>query len=904
MGFKTIQPPQVKALTDHYADPIFTVGDTIGSYVPPGILHGIGAYSSSDAIVRLLVTHEISATDGYRFALKNDTRIPGSRISYFDIDKSTYSVAGSGLAFDTIINRNGKVVSAAADLELSGIQRFASAALIEANQFGSGIGLADRVFFSGENTFGGTQFALDIQNNTLFAAPWLGRSSWSNIAELNTGRDDRVAFLIGDDRGPAPLALYIGTKNGNHDNSFLDRNGLALGKRYVWVADDPNNATDFIEADPRDFSGTNNSTVGRFVEIKYYDPALAGTAVDGPDPDTSIQNELGYDALGFATQSQQDKLAADVKAFLFSRPQDIATNPGDGTQAVFASKGRSAIFGGKDTYGTTYRFDVDFNNIDTGDISAKVDILFDGNATKDASLRNPEDLDWAEDGKIYINESRGETAALFAGTSKQEASVWTIDPSNADPSSTLTRFAQIDRTALPATQTDSSPTDIGNWETSGILDVSSLFGASPNRWLVLNVQAHSLRNGTIITATNIDGNGDGSVTRQENLVEGGQLLFLSFPPPPPVASISTTTTSQAEGDIGSTLFPFTITRTGSLTSESSVSWAVVGSGESPAAGSDFAGGLYPTGTAVFAPGQASVSLSISVVGDGLLEADEGFRIEISNPVGAQLSATTSTDLIQIVNDDSASKTYTVTASSSIVYEGSSLNIGVATTNVASGTRLYWQATGTNITASDFSSGGLSGEVLIGSDGRASFAQGIAADPLVDPDEVLEFKFYRDAALSQQVGNAVSITIKEASVGVVTDGNDIITGTAAGEVITGVPVGSSLRGRGSRDELTGGGGDDIFALGDSTGAYYDDGLSANRGTADLAVIKDFSVGDRIQLWGDNTKYTLVSALNAGIRGVRIDLNPQTPGGLGEAIGFVQTATLASLNLTNSSQFLYL
>jgi len=860
-------------------------------------LHGIGAYSSSDAIVRLLVTHEISASDGYRFALKNDTRITGSRISYFDIDKSTYSVAGSGLAFDTIINRNGNVVSAAADLEYSGIQRFASATLIEANQFGSSIGLADLVFFSGENTYGGTQFALDIQNNTLFAAPWLGRSSWSNIAELNTGRNDRVAFLIGDDRGPAPLGLYIGTKNGKNDNSFLDRNGLAQGKRYVWVADDPNNASDYIEADPRDFSGTNNSTVGRFVEINYYEPLLATSAAVS-------QNQLGYDALGFATQAQQDKLAADRKAFLFSRPQDIATNPGDGTQAVLASKGRSTIFGGKYNYGTTYRFDVDFNNIDTGDISAKVDILFDGNATTDASLRNPEDLDWAEDGKIYINEARGETAALFAGTSKQEASVWSLDPSNADPSSTLTRFAQIDRTALPATQTDSSPTDIGNWETSGILDVSSLFGASPNRWLVLNVQAHSLRNGTIITATNIDSNGDGTATRQENLVEGGQLLFLSFPPPPPVVSISTTTTSKAEGNIGSTLFPFTITRTGSLTTESSVSWAVVGSGENPASGSDFAVGQYPTGTAVFAPGQASVSLSISVVGDGLLEADEGFRIEISNPIGAQLSATTSTDLIQIINDDQASKAYTVTASSSIVYEGSSLNIGVATTNVASGTRLYWQAAGTNITTSDFSSGGLSGEVLIGSDGRASFAQGIAADPVVDPDEVLEFKFYSDAARSQQVGNAVSITIKEASVGVITDGNDIITGTAAGEVITGIPTGSSLRGRGSRDELTGGGGDDIFALGDSNGAYYDDGLSANRGTADLAVIKDFSVGDRIQLWGDNTKYTLVSALNAGIRGVRIDLNPQTPGGLGEAIGFVQTATLASLNLTNSSQFLYL
>jgi hypothetical protein len=87
-------------------------------------------------------------------------------------------------------------------------------------------------------------------------------------------------------------------------------------------------------------------------------------------------------------------------------------------------------------------------------------------------------------------------------------------------------------------------------------------------------------------------------------------------------------------------------------------------------------------------------------------------------------------------------------------------------------------------------------------------------------------------------------------------------------------------------------------------YYDDGLSANRGTLDMAIIKDFTAGDRIQLWGDASKYSLVSALFSGVRGVRIDLNPVAPGALGEAIGFVQAATTTSLNLSNSSQFLYL
>ncbi|MDM3853776.1 MAG: DUF839 domain-containing protein [Aphanizomenon gracile PMC649.10] len=529
ISFDTTQPSQVKGLNGYTVDPIFTVGDKIGNYVPPGILDGIGAYSLNDTTVRLLVVNEVGAADGYKYTLKNGTQLPGARVNYFDVDKRTLKIVDAGLAHDTIINRKGEVVDAAADLEFGGIQRFCSAALFEANQFGAGIGLADRIFFSGEETYGGTQFALDTKTNVLYTLPWFGRAAWENVTELNTGRTDKVAFLIGDDRGPAPLILYIGDKNAKNDGSFLDRNGLGQGKLYVWVADDPSNATDAIEADPRDFKGTNNSTVGKFVEIKYYDPALANTAVDGPDSDTSIQNELGYDAQGFATQAQQDKLAADVKAFLFSRPEDLSTNPKDGTQVVLASTGRETIFDGVDTYGTTYKIDIDFNNINTGDISAKIDILFDGNLTKDASLRNPDNLDWADDGKIYFNEDRAATATIFAGTSKEEASIWRIDPSVADPSSTLTRIAQVDRSAVPSGQTDSSPTDIGNWETSGILDVSDLFGNAPGTQFVFDVQAHSIRSGTIITATNIDGNGDGTKTRQENLVEGGQLSFLIAP---------------------------------------------------------------------------------------------------------------------------------------------------------------------------------------------------------------------------------------------------------------------------------------------------------------------------------------------------------------------------------------
>jgi serralysin len=527
LSFDTTQPSQVKGINGYTVDPILTVGDKVGNYAIPGIPDGIGAFALNDTTVRVLVVSELGNTVGYKYKLKNGLELPGARANYVDIDKRTLQVTDAGLAYDTIINREGKEIKVATDLENGGINRFCSAALFEANQFGAGKGLADRIFFSGEETLGGTQFALDVKTNILYAVPWFGRAGWENVTEIDTGTTDKVAFIIGDD-GNAPLTMYVGEKNAKKDGSFLDSNGLAQGKLFAWVADDPTDAADKIETSSADFKGTNSSTKGKFVEIAYYDPTKKGTAVDGPDTDTTIQNDLGYDAQGFATYAQQSKLATDAKAFFFNRVEDVSTSPTDATQVAFNVTG---VDGTSNIFGSVYKIDVDFNDLAKGDITGKVDILYDGNdeGKKDLGLRSPDNLDWADDGKIYINEDRAISAALFAGTGKAEASIFSIDPSVVDPSKTLTRIAQVDRSAVPAGQNDINPTDVGNWETSGILDVSNLFGNKPGEVFLFDVQAHSVKGGSIISATNVDGNGDGTKTDAENLVEGGQLSFLIAP---------------------------------------------------------------------------------------------------------------------------------------------------------------------------------------------------------------------------------------------------------------------------------------------------------------------------------------------------------------------------------------
>jgi hypothetical protein len=256
-----------------------------------------------------------------------------------------------------------------------------------------------------------------------------------------------------------------------------------------------------------------------------------------------------------------------------------------------------------------------------------------------------------------------------------------------------------------------------------------------------------------------------------------------------------------------------------------------------------------------------------------------------------------------VNDLPDSPTYSFSKSADVVYERGALAIGVSTTNVSAGTRIYWSFSGTNITAGDFNDGQLLGSVSLGGDGKASLTKVVAADGSNEADETLEVKFFNDAARSQQIGTTLSITLKDPVVGVVSDGPDIITGTSANEVITGVPTSSILRGRGTVDRLTGGGGNDQFLLGDRNGAFYNDGDPATDGSADIAVITDFNAGDSIALFGAASLYQLSRGSYSSTAGLWIQMLP-APGGLSERIGFVQGATLSTLSLGNTSQFTYL
>ena len=491
VGMANAQDSQLNALGDWQAKPIFTVGETINDYTPPGILDGLGAMPLEDGTVRVFANHELRQGQGYAYTLANGTELTGSRVSYFDIDPNTREVIDSGLAYDTIIDRFGEEVTSGTQIDpnntdLEGIRRLCSSVLFMAGEFG----LEDTIYFTGEETGGGQEFALDVETGVLYALPWLGRAAWENMTMIDLGLDDFVGIVVGDDRQGAPLLVYVGQKNFVGDGSFLDRNGLAAGALLTWVADGG-------AISPENWNGTGNSITGQFVEVPHYDPSLAGTT--------------GYDALGFADQAVQDSLVAALGSFQFSRPEDLATNPEDGLQVIFASTGRGSAYP-SDDWGTMYLIDVDVLSQ-----SATLTIVYDGDdagagqfSDPDFGLRSPDNLDWADDGYVYVQEDRSTSNATFGGDSGEEASIWQMNPFTG----AMKRIAQVNRAAaLPGGQTDGDPTDLGDWETSGILDVTSLFPTeSGERLFIGDVQAHSVRDGSIADL---------------DLVQGGQLFFLS-----------------------------------------------------------------------------------------------------------------------------------------------------------------------------------------------------------------------------------------------------------------------------------------------------------------------------------------------------------------------------------------
>lgn len=111
-------------------------------------------------------------------------------------------------------------------------------------------------------------------------------------------------------------------------------------------------------------------------------------------------------------------------------------------------------------------------------------------------------------------------------------------------------------------------------------------------------------------------------------------------------AVSVANVRVTEGNSGTTNAVFTLTLSAPTTKTVTVNFATANG--TATAGSDY---VARSGTVTFAPGQTTQTVTVAVIGDTLVEADETFRLVLSGAVNATLATTQAT--ATIVNDDRA-----------------------------------------------------------------------------------------------------------------------------------------------------------------------------------------------------------------------------------------------------------
>ncbi len=108
----------------------------------------------------------------------------------------------------------------------------------------------------------------------------------------------------------------------------------------------------------------------------------------------------------------------------------------------------------------------------------------------------------------------------------------------------------------------------------------------------------------------------------------------------------------AEGNSGSTVFRFAVTRVGGVSASATVPFHVTGHSGHAANRFDF-GGQLPSGVVTFAPGETTQMILISVSGDLVVEDDESFAVHLTSPPAGHMYSNQMAKS-KILNDDDCS----------------------------------------------------------------------------------------------------------------------------------------------------------------------------------------------------------------------------------------------------------
>jgi hypothetical protein len=581
-GFKTKQPSMVVPGPDAplgtEIKPIMTVGDTIGSYRFEAIPDGISYWQSGKNEATVLVNHETSTVPfGYNLS-------PTISNSFNDFDNSLVS--------ELVIRNGGQVLSAELVIDNGdGYQRFCSNFLATTDGFEDrpllftneeGIDWVSETasYRNGDSWTNATSLegadgarqigvvvAYDPETGENQPIWGMGRHNHENT--LPVPGYGYPFLLSGDDAfvsNPAQSQVYA-YKADDADAVWNDE-----GTLYAFVPDDEfatiDSYYDFpVDANPQD-AGSMQITgkfipvpreiatgrlVGSHVDMLSSDvPEFAadGTFLGGPydpppsdgtwqrppgQPVTNPPNDIqGIDGPQWILETWSDM----NNVFEFTRIEDMAFDKRPGKQNVVylvdSGRGSASTSGNPfaSTNGRVWKMVLDEED-PTVVTSLSVIIEGDDSPLKAAGeIHQPDNIESTLRG-LLVTEDPGsgqQFAPADQGLPNATTARLMYQPFG---SNTASAVLKVDQSA------DEGPTDEdlasargnwGAWETSGIIDVSSVFG--PGKFLI-NVQAHTLYVDVDTTSApnNLNGANDplGTQPDWQYKREGGQLVLVTLP---------------------------------------------------------------------------------------------------------------------------------------------------------------------------------------------------------------------------------------------------------------------------------------------------------------------------------------------------------------------------------------
>jgi hypothetical protein len=225
------------------------------------------------------------------------------------------------------------------------------------------------------------------------------------------------------------------------------------------------------------------------------------------------------------------------------------------------------------------------------------------------------------------------------------------------------------------------------------------------------------------------------------------------PQPSPTYTVTPSLGSLNEGAVLTTTVSTTNVANGTV-----LYWSLSGTGITAA---DFGAGALTGSASVAANGQFSIAHTLA--NDLTTEGPETVQIKLFSDAARAVQVGTTASVV--INDTSTTspprRTYSITPSATTLNEGLLLMTTVSTTNVPTGSSLYWMISGTGITSTDFSSGTLTGVGTIGSNGQFTLSHQLANDLTTEGNETLLINLYNDSALSELLSSA-SVTVVDTS----------------------------------------------------------------------------------------------------------------------------------------------